>query len=512
MVNTKKIAASAGGIIILGLAIIAFIVAPIIGENMAGNNQYIVLGSWNGIKIDNGISSSFRNQYGYLKNFAEQQNIIPQNAQAAESFQHQLLYLSFRLAVIQTAIESEMDNIGYTAPLFKVDKELVNHYLDETGSYSDLKYSQTPETTRAAYRKSMERALLQTRYIEDVFGNGNSYGLKISSKEADFVANMAKKERSFQYVTFNTGMYPSSEIVKYGEEHGDLFTQYDFSVLTYNTEEEAKKMLVSLKNGDIKFDEAVILNTSKTLTTDSGKLISNYRTDINRLFPDNEHLKQILELKPSDLSGAVKLNNGTFAIVRCDSEPTKPDFSSEAVVANIRSYMNRSEKGIIEDYLIKAAKRFAEKARTEGFEKAAKNFTETNLTVETTSSFGINYGNARLLQPLPSQTVFNILAQNENFFKTVFALKSEEISEPITAGSEVAVFKVNEEKEIDEYTLNSTKTGYEAQAGSWHPYYNLAMIMGISGINYPLPIAQTTFINYIFDSPKFENNFSKIFN
>lgn len=513
MMNSKKIAASIGGIIVLILAIIAFVVSPILGDSIGRQGiETVVLGKWNGVAIDNGLDSPFVEQYRYLKQYADRQNMVPKDPQTAEYFEHQLLYLSFRLGVIQTAMEEEVKNAGYTVPLFKVNKELVNYYLDENGSYSDLKYSQTSEPQRNSYRKSVEKYLTGNRYIEDIFGNGTSYGLKNSSKESAFVVDMAKKERSFKYVSFNFGMYPASELKKFGEEHTDLFTKYSFSLLTYPTEEEAKKMLVSLKNEDVKFDDAVILNTSKTLTDDAGKLIADYRTDINKYFPDNEHLKQILELKPDEISSVVTIHNGMFGIVRCDAEPVQPDFSGESLLEHVRTYMNRTERGTIEDYLVAAAKRFSEKAKTDGFEKAAEEFKETTLTVETTNSFGLNYGNSAFLQPLPSQAIFTSLAQNENFFTTAFTLKTGEISEPILIGSGAVVLTLNEEKDVDQYTLDSTKTGYETQAGSWFAYYHAAMIMGLQGMQYPLPVAHTTLMDYVWDNPKFENNFNNLFN
>ena len=68
-------------------------------------------------------------------------------------------------------------------------------------------------------------------------------------------------------------LYPSSEIVKYGKEHSDLFTSYDLSLLSYPTEEEAKKMLASIKSGEVSFEDAVILNATKTLTREKYRYI-----------------------------------------------------------------------------------------------------------------------------------------------------------------------------------------------------------------------------------------------
>ena len=104
----------------------------------------------------------------------------------------------------------------------------------KTAFNSESKYQNTPETTRVTYRKEIEKYIKDNRYIEDLFGNGSGYGLKTSSKETDFIVDMAKKERSFKYVVFNLSFYPSSEIVKYGKEHSDLFTSYDLSLLSRN--------------------------------------------------------------------------------------------------------------------------------------------------------------------------------------------------------------------------------------------------------------------------------------
>ena len=173
--------------------------------------------------------------------------------------------------------------------------------------------------------------------------------------------------------------------------------------------------------------------------------------------------------------------------------------------------MNRNEKGMLEDYVLQTANRFAEAARTAGFETAAEDFEETTLTVETSNLFGINYGNASSLPSLPSQGIFTSLEKNESFFKKAFALKSGEISEPILAGSEVAVLTLEEEKEVDEYTLDRTKKDYQNQAGAWFPYYHIAAIMSMQGMNYPLPIAHKTFMDYIFTNSKFQDNFGNLF-
>lgn len=508
MTNPKKIGASIGGIIILILAIIAFAVAPMT-ETASGSGP-TVLGKWGSRTIDNSSDSPFIEEYEFLDRYIDKQRLAPGDDQRRELFLQQLAYIAFRSAVIRVAAEEEVKNAGYTPPDFRVNKELVNYYLDEDKSYSELRYAQTSESQKLQNIKQVEKSLLNTRYIEDLFGNGTSYGLKTSGKESAFIAEMVKNERSFKYVAFNAGMYPSSETVKYGKEHSELFTEYDFSLLNYESEEEAEKMLASIKSGEVTFDSAVVLNPAKTLTDDAGKLKSAFRTDINRYIPDNDQLKAVLELKPSETSPVVTLNNGMFGIIRCDGEPKAPDFESEVLVSRISDYINTNEKGMIDAYLLQLAEKFSEKAKTEGFEQAAENFGEAKLSVETSNFFGINYGNAGLLQPLPNQGPFRTITRNEDFFKKAFALKSGEVSEPLSAGYETVVLALSEEKEADQYTLDSTKKTYGEQAGAWIPY-NFAMVMSMQGLNYPVPVGQKTFIDdYVFSNSKFTNNFDRI--
>ncbi len=508
MANPKKIGVSIGGVIILALAVIAFAVAPMMETNSGAG--LIVLGKWGSRTIDNGPDSPFMEQYNLLDRYIDKSNIRAENEQQREIIANQIAYIAFRAAVIQTAVEEEVKNAGYTVPSFRVNKELINYYLDDDGAYSDQRYAQTSESQKLEYVKQIERTLLNARYVEDLFGNGANYGLKTSGKESSFIAEMTKKERSFKFVSFNSGMYPSSEIVKYGKEHSDLFTEYNFSLLNYKTEEEAAKMLSSIKSGEVTFDAAVILNTEKPLTDDNGKLNASFRTDINKYIPDNDQLKAVLELKPSEISPVVKLDNEMFAVIRCDGEPVPPDFESELMVSHISNYINANEKGLVDAYLLQLAEKFSEKAKAEGFEPAVENFKEVSLSLETSNSFGINYGNAGLLQPLPNQGIFRSISRNEEFFKKAFSLKAGEVSEPLLAGYETVVLTLSEEKEAEQSALDAVKKSYEEQVGAWVPY-NFAMAVGLQGLNYPIPVGQKTFIDdYVFSSPQFTDTFDRI--
>lgn len=75
----------------------------------------------------------------------------------------------------------------------------------------------------------------------------------------------------------------------YGEEHADLFAEHNLLMLTFNSQEDANKTAQALK-GEITFEDAVITNSTKAGTDSNGKLLSPYRTTVNRTFPNQRIL------------------------------------------------------------------------------------------------------------------------------------------------------------------------------------------------------------------------------
>jgi hypothetical protein len=102
------------------------------------------------------------------------------------------------------------------------------------------------------------------------------------------------------------------------------------------------------------------------------------------------------------------------------------------------------ERGRIEDYYTNLARDFSVAAARDGFETASDTFGISKVDIE---PFPINYGNSELLGFVPSSAVteLNGAETNENFLKTAFSLRQNEISTPLVLGSNVIVIKLNEE-------------------------------------------------------------------
>ena len=109
----------------------------------------------------------------------------------------------------------------------------------------------------------------------------------MSASEIAFIEDMAKKVRDFKYVSFDFDSYPKEKINEYGMEKAELYMTYDFSLLSYENEEDAKNVLTALKDGSKNFEDALKEIENKKLTDENGKLEKTSREDIAELFPDN---------------------------------------------------------------------------------------------------------------------------------------------------------------------------------------------------------------------------------
>ena len=505
--NYKSVSTSIGGVIILILSIISFIFLPTMVQS---GGRATTLGSWGGVSIQNTENSEFTNQYRNLAGYAESQNLIPSDEFSRTSFYHSLAKVAFDSSVIDVAMTSELEKAGYAPSEFLVNKELVKYYLDENEMYSETKFQNTPANTRLSYKKAVEHSMISRRYVEDVFGDGKKGGMKVSASEIAFIEDMAKKVREFKYTTFSFDDYPKEEIKKYGMEKKELYMTYDFSLLSYENEEDAKNVLTSLKDGSKTFEDALKEIENKKLTNDDGKLERASREDVADLFPDNADLDKVIALKSGELSDVLQTSGMDYVIIRCDGDAKEADFDSEEVQNKVFAKMKSEDRGKIEEYLMEKANGFAGMANTTGLSKALMDYGKEDTLSQ---PFSLNYGSLSYFPSISTDkdSVLSPASKNEDFYKDVFSLKDGGISKPHLLGSNVVVLTQNSEKESDEYTKDNGKT-YKNQCENYMPYYNLVMLLQTRGMNfYTIPLAQKTFIDFILKNPKLVDNHTKLF-
>lgn len=503
----KKITTSLGGVVILILSVISFIFVPTMIQH---GGSASTLGSWDNIKIQNTENSEFTSQYRNLAGFADNQNLVPQDEFSRSSFYHSLAKVAFDCAVIETAIQNELEKAGYIPSDFLVSKSLVQYYLDDTGMYSEAKYKKTPSNTRTMYKKTVENSIISNRFVEDVFGDGKKGGMKTSKAEAEFIKDMAKKVREFKYISFNFDDFPKEEIKKYGLEKINLFDKYDFSVLVYDSEEKAKEVLKDITEKTKTFDEALGEIEVKVLTDDLGKLERSEKGQIAELFPDNAELDKITSLKTGDISDVLKTSSDQYIIIRCDGDVKKADIGDNEIIEKVFIKMKNEDKGIIEEYLLNKAKEISEKAKIDSFDKVAKEYEKEILE---SSAFSLNYGSLSYFPAIDrsKDSVLENANKDESFYKDVFSLKDGDISKPHLLGSNVVILMQKGEKDSDASASDNTKE-YKNQCENYINYYNLVMLLSERGMNYyTIPLSQKTFIEFIEKSPKRIDNHRILF-
>ena len=506
MAGFKKNTLAIGSIIILVFSIIAFVFVPAAGGQW-GSNTKTMLGKWKNKQLDYTADGLFFQEYRKLHYSAETRGYLRSDNKVQQEFvERQIMHAAFNASMIQLAAQEEALNAGFYLPDKNINKALIPYYTDSTGAYSEKLYTQTSEQQRLANRRQVIDYLTAQRCIEDNFGTyDNIFGLKTSSAEIAFVQKMAEKERIFKYVVFEESQFPQEKIRAYGEEHTDLFAEHNLLMLTFNSQEDANKTAQALQKDEITFEDAVVTNSTKLGTDSTGKLLSPYRTTVNRTFPESKDLDTVLKLDVDEVSPVVKTSSG-YAIVKCTAPVTAADFTLPETQDRVLSYMKSNERGIIEDYLEQKAKTFIEAAKIGGFSQEAS---VNDLVVQTSNPITLNYGNAAMLPQISyqSDTFFSAGIRNETFFKKAFALKQGEISEPVLLDSNVLVLQLEEEKAGSEETKNNIANSYRQFASFWYYEYPLAMLA-----HQQLSWGQQTFIDFVLNSKNFTDNSNAVFN
>ncbi len=448
-----------GAVFILVLSVIAFVFIPAFGGN--ASNKILTFGTWNGKPIQYLQDSFFLRQ---VEAISEEMKSRGQEINQFSSYQ--IMQSAFTASVLRLAMLDELKKADYSVPDTILNKYLVKYYLDQNGKYSAKQYENTPELTRAARRATLTEELTAQRYVDDIFGTSDGFfGLKTSSRETDLIKSMTGPERSFAYASFDTASFPDSEVASFGSANAALFARHSLSLLTFDEEAVAQKVAKSLAKGDIAFDDAVSTHSTRSGTDAAGKLSKRYRHDVNELFTDAADLDAVLSVAPGSLSRVVKAGT-SWAIVRCDAAPEEPSFGDARTLAAVREYMNKKERGKIEDWFMAKAKAFSASARSIGFDEACK---AEGIVKKTTAPFAINYGNVEILAPVPVEGApeLSAAARSEAFLSTAFSLGPSEVSEPVLLGNAVVVLQLAEEKAADAQIVETSPVFYNYYSSGW---------------------------------------------
>lgn len=444
-----------GSLIILLICAFCFVVLPAVegrtSRNQGGDTP--VFGKYNGKEIKYEQGSEFANfvsQYGQMYQMYGQQ--------LDQTTYYQIFNQAFKSTVMNYAYSEAVKKSGYVVPKTAITRSILPYFQDENGNYSSKLYKQASDDIKQDLHNSAEAALIADRFANDNFASDDEkvgltalYGLKNSEAEKKFIANMNKEQRSFKVAAFSKSDYPLEEKLKFANQNAALFNKYDMTIVTVEEKSNAESIAKRIANNEITFEDAVSEYSEKTYSSSDGKLTNAYQYQISNILQNKDDLAAITGLSTGAVSDIIQTNTG-YSIFKNNAAVTKPDFNSEDLQRVLSSYISAYELTLIEDYFTAKANDFIKEAKASDFASAAE---KLNVKTSEILQFPLNYGNVSVLNSLDtSADGMSNADKNENFLKTAFSLKLNELSEPVVLNNNIIVLQYTKEGSSDDDDVN----------------------------------------------------------
>jgi hypothetical protein len=270
---------------------------------------------------------------------------------------------------------------------------------------------------------------------------------------------MASPRRNFDLVSFPFSLYPDSEVAAFATANSALFRVTRLSRITVNSsEQEARQVLDSVKNGTSTFEEAAKTNSQDIYADRSGDMGVKMAFELVYEITEEPDRESVINLPKGEMSDLIKVASG-WAFFRAEEAARPADTSDTIQKETIRSYITTNERGRIEDWLIAEAGRFAAQAKDNGFDEAVA---AAGLTKQSFGPVPVNYGNAALFGTITSSGITELseAGTNELFWKAAFATPLQSPSNPLVIGNNVIVLYPLEESTAEESDLEMIEMYY----------------------------------------------------
>lgn len=495
MKNKGAITGSILGVLLIVMAVLAFVILPILPDGNAPTGLR-VLAKWDSTEITNESDSRFYDEFEQLQYWLGE----PQNNQQELEFAN----VAADAAIIDVAMETEMTKIGYNPSENLINKTLINQFRDSDGNVSKELYDSQSASELNTLRQDVINSLKRATYIQNMLGySDGTYGLKMSDAEKAFIEELATETKTFEYISFGVQDFPQEEVRKYGEENAELFVKYDFTVVSFAEEPAAKTVSQAILKANTTFDDAFASRDTNVINSridSNGKFLMPYRKDINRMFPHAEDLQKVISLKVGEVSEPIALGS-IYVLIRCDAEPVQPDFEDSELLSTVSLYMREYQMGMIEDYLVARAGEFKARAEETSFEVATREFQKDTIISDPVS---LNYGDSQFLPQIAqsNNSSFRGAINNEKFYQLVKGAKDDDVLEPILINDTVFVFRhLRTEQQSEEFIQDAVDQFVQTNR-AWNSYYILSLL----GVYGTVPLAQDSVITGFLTSPKAQNN------
>ncbi|HET7839838.1 MAG TPA: SurA N-terminal domain-containing protein [Rectinemataceae bacterium] len=438
----------AGTIVVLAIVIVAFVFVPSVGGSAGGSGfSAIEFGRYDGMSIAYTPKSYFAQQVADLDNRLRQQGMTQENYQF---FGFQVWRGAFERSVLRLAILEEMKKAGAIVTEGRLDERVSQlPQFQDNGKFSASLYHAASLEQKLQVRADLNDELLSQQYYSDVLG------LTPSAKEVAFVKEMAKETRTIDYATFPLASFPDADVAAWAQGSAGLFRLLKLSRITLSTSEaDAKKLAKQVQDKAITFEDAAKGRSTDSFASKGGEEGSLRFYELAADLAKKDDAEKVASLKKGELSPVLKTATGAWVFYRADEESSPADFKDAATLKTARDYMNRFERGKIEDFVAAKAKAFATEASAPkaDFATAAK---RAGAAAKAAGPFPLNYGDLSVALYGQVVPVFKTLntqkapelaaaSTNEKFLTAAFSLAPGSVSEPIVLGDNIIVLKVKE--------------------------------------------------------------------
>lgn len=487
--HKKNIGVMIGTILILAITIVAFILVPAMTQS-SNSGKNMIFGSYGKSKIQYAAGNYFARQVEYINNMYRDNETLSDNLE----YKRQLVWqTAFNQTVIQKAIEEELANSGVVITDKQIDRAIVERGpFQVDGIFSEDAYKNASTQTKFDLRNRFYEELLREQYTNDVM-----YGTYRNDGLLDFITNMGSEEKSFNYAIFNIDSIDDSFFKNYGVANVEKFTKASLNRITIKASKDAAdKMHSRITTGEISFKDAAIAESKDGYAADGGNAGELYFYELSDDVENEDFARKIFTLKDREISEVIETSYG-WVIYQMIDNPVLPDTTSEDLINDIKIYMSRNEKGLIEDNLVAKGREFS--GRLNGSSDFLGTASALNIENGTSGYFAINYGNNRMLpSSITSATeqnaAFSSAAYDELFLERLFSLKNKgDVSDPLILGSNIIVAQLVG-------TQESTVIPEEYKS-----YYKYQVESEVAGY------MQTDLQNLVMNSPEFKNQFYTTF-
>ncbi|HOX91631.1 MAG TPA: SurA N-terminal domain-containing protein [Spirochaetales bacterium] len=428
-----------GTIVIFIITVIAFVIAPSLGNGNSGND--FTFGTWNGKDISYAQGGYFAVQVQQVKDQLAAQGYQDTGDQY---FAYQVWRRAFENTVIHFAALDQAKASGIAVTNAFADGQLAKHpSFQENGSFSRRKYRDASSTYKSALRSELKENALKDRYVADITG------VVPSKQEIAFIKAMAAPQRSIEYVAFPLSAYPDSERLAFAKTKPDSFRQIKLSRISITSSaKDAQAVLERIRSGAISFEDAAKNQSKDAYAAKGGDMGRRFAWELGSDFRDQTVVDSVLALGAGEVSAVFETVAGSWVFFRVDEAASAPDWESADLARSVTEYLNTYEKGRMEEWAMAQATEF-KAAAVDNFAGAAAS---RSLTVKSTDPFPLNYGGAfnlgyfSLFGELDTTDKPEIAgaANNETFLKTVFTLQAGQLSDPIVVNGNAIVLRVLE--------------------------------------------------------------------